>query len=568
MSDAARTRTYWIAAALAAAAAFAHAWALRWSCDDAFLSFRYAQNLVEGHGLRFNLDPTEAPVEGYTNFTWTLWLALGMKLGWQGDAMEGWSTFWGSLLHAGAVLLLAWIARRYGGSPKNAVPVAAIAYAATHHAASLAPAGLETALFVLLGAAMLALALGQRSLRANAALGALGVLAAMTRPDGAILCASAGFVVLHDALRTRDLRAIACFAAPFVVVFAPYLLWRHAYYGYWVPNTFFAKSGSDPYLSQGLAYLYEFAKAYRWFLYFVAAAWLMCWRAPRPALVTVIFALPYLAFVAWVGGDFMFGRFVLPVLPMLLLGIDYVANGPIQTVVLASVAALTMAMPALPAWIDDYTQPVSDNRLISVADMKGFPGVTTDAANRAAGNYLRPLFDGLDVRLGIGGGHANLAYRAHVPTAIEVAAGLTDAYIAHLPLPPRGKVGHERPWTLYPDYLLRRRVHFMLDLSYGTGGLVDAGRDIIFPASPVPLPARICVYDRELMRELRRREPDPKKLRFVDFEAFLDTQYIPLLAQKNKADVAKDFAGFRQFYFDHNDDPARRRAIEDYLKGQ
>jgi hypothetical protein len=154
-----------------------------------------------------------------------------------------------------------------------------------------------------------------------------------------------------------------------------------------------------------------------------------------------------------------------------------------------------------------------------------------------------------------------------VPTAIEVAAGLTDAYIAHLPLPPRGKVGHERPWPLYPDYLQKRRVHFMLDLSYGTGGLVDAARPIIFPSQPVPLPARICVYDRELMRELRRREPDPKKLRFVDFEQALD-DYIRLLPQKNKADVAKDFEGFKQFYFDHNDDPARRQVIEDYLKAR
>jgi len=33
--------------------------------DDAFISFRYAHNLVQGHGLVFN--PGER-VEGYTNF--------------------------------------------------------------------------------------------------------------------------------------------------------------------------------------------------------------------------------------------------------------------------------------------------------------------------------------------------------------------------------------------------------------------------------------------------------------------------------------------------------------------
>ena len=42
--------------------------------DDAMISMRYARNLAEGYGLVWN--PGEAPVEGYTNFLWTLWMAL------------------------------------------------------------------------------------------------------------------------------------------------------------------------------------------------------------------------------------------------------------------------------------------------------------------------------------------------------------------------------------------------------------------------------------------------------------------------------------------------------------
>ena len=41
-------------------------------CDDAFISFRYVRNLLEGHGLVFN--PGEY-VEGYSNFLWVLELA-------------------------------------------------------------------------------------------------------------------------------------------------------------------------------------------------------------------------------------------------------------------------------------------------------------------------------------------------------------------------------------------------------------------------------------------------------------------------------------------------------------
>ena len=42
-------------------------------CDDAFISFRYAANLVEHGGLVFNVGER---VEGYSNFLWTVAMAL------------------------------------------------------------------------------------------------------------------------------------------------------------------------------------------------------------------------------------------------------------------------------------------------------------------------------------------------------------------------------------------------------------------------------------------------------------------------------------------------------------
>ncbi len=41
--------------------------------DDAMISMRYAKNLADGFGLRWN--PGETPVEGYTNFLWTIVMA-------------------------------------------------------------------------------------------------------------------------------------------------------------------------------------------------------------------------------------------------------------------------------------------------------------------------------------------------------------------------------------------------------------------------------------------------------------------------------------------------------------
>ena len=47
--------------------------------DDAYISFRYAHNLVTGNGLVFNRGEY---VEGFTNFLWVLVVAPFEALGW------------------------------------------------------------------------------------------------------------------------------------------------------------------------------------------------------------------------------------------------------------------------------------------------------------------------------------------------------------------------------------------------------------------------------------------------------------------------------------------------------
>ena len=42
--------------------------------DDSYISFRYAENLANGHGLRFNTN--EQPVEGFSNLLWILVCAV------------------------------------------------------------------------------------------------------------------------------------------------------------------------------------------------------------------------------------------------------------------------------------------------------------------------------------------------------------------------------------------------------------------------------------------------------------------------------------------------------------
>ena len=65
-------------------------WRVHWfTVDDAYISFRYAANLVAGHGLVYN--PGEA-IEGYTNFLWTLIVAAGLPLGIAAHVSSGAAT--------------------------------------------------------------------------------------------------------------------------------------------------------------------------------------------------------------------------------------------------------------------------------------------------------------------------------------------------------------------------------------------------------------------------------------------------------------------------------------------
>src|ERR1041385_519008 len=73
-------RTRWILLAAAAVGLVVHSLAYNFVTDDAYISFVFSRNLAEHGELTFNLGH---PVEGYTNFLWTLVLGLGMLVGIQ-----------------------------------------------------------------------------------------------------------------------------------------------------------------------------------------------------------------------------------------------------------------------------------------------------------------------------------------------------------------------------------------------------------------------------------------------------------------------------------------------------
>ncbi len=239
--------------------------------DDAFISFRYARNLAEGHGLVFNVGER---VEGYTNFLWTLLMAglarTGLDLPWIALVL-GLGAFVGSVVVT--LRLGRRLAEEHGVRPY--VPLAPVLLCVQLVFVSFATTGLETmaaTFFVTLGA--LALVRAERPQGAAWA-GACLITAVLMRPDHALYYAAGGAVLaLEERPWSRRRAAILLAYVLPSVAWAGTLVWKLAYYGQLLPNTYYAKSAGSAYWSQGGTYAAVFyLGSHLWVLLPIGFAW-------------------------------------------------------------------------------------------------------------------------------------------------------------------------------------------------------------------------------------------------------------------------------------------------------
>jgi hypothetical protein len=547
-----RARICFVVCAIAAVATGVILAAARyWMCDDAFITFRYAEHLVRGDGLVFNAGER---VEGYTNLLWTLWTAAGLAIGMTADA---WAGFWGIACFAATLALLA----RRGWSIARAAGVAwplpaAAALAAIHHEWSVfATSGLETAAFTLLGfvgyllvspATPPAEEARARPMRLVAA-GAAFALASLTRPDGVLLAAVCGVWLVAGRDRRAAIAVATAFAAGFAALWLPATIWRVAYYGDVFPNTYYAKSASTAWWSQGSYYAWIYFVRY-WPLLLALPAVAVA-RPRRAVVLELALAVVYALYVMRVGGDFMFGRLLIPVAPFLLILVErglIALLGARPVIRAVAIAGLGAAMLAMPAAVDRHQRPrgIADERDTYMVALAGW-------AERADTNgaALSALFGGLPISVCFFGAQARLVYHSHVATAIECETGLTDAFVAHQPLAERGRIGHEKHAPL--AYLLARRVDFVLTRDYANEVL---HLDDQLPDVPIELGrvrGRVITWDPAIMAALAARG-----VRVPDVPAQID-RYIATMATLPDDTVRRDWQRFRRLYFDRVPDPAR-----------
>jgi arabinofuranosyltransferase len=263
-------------------------------------------------------------------------------------------------------------------------------------------------------------------------------------------------------------------------------------------------------------------------------------RSDRLLLVAVLCAV-YLLYVLHIGGDFMFARFLLPITPLLYIGLEDVLRGQRRSVV--AVGTAVVVATTLLARIAHESTLHRGSLVHDISDERRIYGPDAIDRRRRQGQQIAALFAGIPARFAIWGGQASLAYFAHFPYVVE-RYGLTDREIARRPVGNRGRPGHEKV-VLEAD-LRARHVNFAFraetDSTPGALNEIQLG----------DMRAITVIYDNAVMQRLATRPG----VHFVDIPKYLDSR-LPVLEMMTPDGRAVLWTVATQSYFPFNSDPVR-----------
>lgn len=209
--------------------------------DDMFIFLRYADNIGAGFGPVYNVGER---VEGYSSSVWLGLLALGEVLGPGGVS-------WAKLLGCVSLLWLLWglfvLGRERFALDRWEALIAPAFTIANSYVISWSLWGLETPAYLALlvwSWVTLGRYVDAPSSSRWASFAGIGSACALVRPEAPLLlaCVGLGLWLEREGSVRRAAPIFAKATLPVVAVFGAYLLWRHAYYGLWLPHTYYAKS--------------------------------------------------------------------------------------------------------------------------------------------------------------------------------------------------------------------------------------------------------------------------------------------------------------------------------------
>ncbi len=213
--------------------------------DDAFIFFRYARHWAQGYGLVWNIG--EPPVEGVSSLLYTAVLTAGIRLG---IPVVTWATVVNLILALGTIAYTMMYAREHSpwksGEANRTAWLSALFLVAAPPFVFWVGAGMDTILltFLMLVTAFYTLHVHRLGTRC-VILGILLSLLGMTRLDALpIGIYSLIAIALGNSRRVRKTRrCLLITSLTFTGLFGIFFIVRWWYFGWPLPNTFYAKMG-------------------------------------------------------------------------------------------------------------------------------------------------------------------------------------------------------------------------------------------------------------------------------------------------------------------------------------
>jgi arabinofuranosyltransferase len=273
-----------------------------WLCDDAFITFRVADNWLHGHGLRWNVIER---VQVYTNPLWLLLVS-----GVYGLTREMYFT--PLLLNIALSLFTYWLLIfKIGRDPVQLLFVGG-SLLASRAFIDFSTSGMENALaHALIGLFFYLFYVAANRLRNAFWIFFLAALGMVNRLDAALLYAPLLVALFFECPGVPGKIKALLGLSPLAV----WLLFALVYYGSPIPNTFYAKQNAGipgiEYFAQGILYLQDALRNDPVTLLFILVAIVgpIVSRLQREFCFASIGLLTHLAYILYVGGDFMAGRF-------------------------------------------------------------------------------------------------------------------------------------------------------------------------------------------------------------------------------------------------------------------
>lgn len=568
-----------------------HADKLKWYCDEAFIILRYVQNWIEGKGLVFNAGEY---VDGYSSFFWVLILKFRQffnisEIDWMLNA--------GLICFIGLLVLYLYNSYRL----RSSLPLTVIALALHYDFKVWVTGGLETMLYTLLISLVFTvfIILNKFSFGKRLAVSSLILtLLMLTRPDGFLfyMCANiflVGYIINSKPDSKTILKYFAMLNLFVAAIGIPFIIWKWNLYGDQLQNIFYLKTGSDSYISDGFYYLYSYFANYpsslicmmgtpvvmiiyrhgktrtKRLLYYVV-------NDKESVLLLSIMVMTFVyifGFILKMGGDLMFAKYMVPIIPLFYFSVELVLVILIRSFksfekkrgFIFSMAAISLMLLSpiekelrTHMFIDNSEPSVKVKEWHGISDQRLLDSKVKDLTKaKEMGEELRPYIAGMDMRV-LSLRDACFSHYANFSYVLN-NFGVMDKNIAGHVQYKTSLVARQNDSASY-EYIMNKNINFC----FNNKMFIDKEyRKVQMETGNYIQNAEMFYYNKGLIKELKKRFND--KFKYVDLENYFNEFISESMNTMDKEQVHNLYMKYKEYYFDPNFDRVTNNQSEQIL---